>query len=116
MTTPTPTVTAYREVYIQPTQDGGWQRVDQGTDLYDALEDLAASDEGVVAYLSTEDAAWREHDDDELVQALEDVVGLVHGEPEFLLARRMFDGQVDVTGVETVDAVQGSDGELTAVE
>lgn len=109
------TVTAYREVYIQPAhQHGEWQRLDSGTDLYLSLDDLATSDETVSAHLSTEDEHWRDHDDDELVEALEGVVGLVHGEPAFLVARRSADGQVDVTGAEPVEATAGPGGELTA--
>ena len=109
-------MTVYREVHLDPAPRGEWLRVGHATKLYNALGDLAANQDGVVAYLSTEDAAWRAHPDSELVQALEDLVGLVHDEPEFLLAWRMSYGGVGVTGVERVEALQGPDGELTAVE
>lgn len=85
-----------------------------GEDIYADTADLIAAC-GPTEYVSTEYADWREDEDTELVQAIEEVTGSCYNEPPILVAMRDRDGDVTVFGIVALNCYVLEDGEYIEV-
>lgn len=122
MTTTTPEiVTGYQYVTISPAS-GGFGEYDarngESGDLYASASDLIDACEAL-AYVSTDNDGWEEDEKTELVEAIEEMKGAIHGEPDILVAIRQQTGihpeEILVFGIAVTDCYELASGEYVSV-
>lgn len=122
MTTPTP-VTGYQYVTINPASSGFGEydaRNGQDGDIYADPADMI-HEATLEPYVSTQYPDWatNEDNDSELIEAIQEMKGAIHGEPEILVAIRQQVGQeaeeIVVFGINSLDCFELSSGEYVPV-
>lgn len=121
MSNDTEIVKGYQYVTITPASGGFGEydaRYGQDGDIYADTGDLIAACEHI-DYVSTEHDDWDGDEDTELVEAIQDMKGSIHYEPEILVAMRYRDAHgedVVVFGINSLDCTAtGPHGEYVPV-